>query len=41
MHRLINDPKFINLIKEEYIIGNFNQMIQGEDLQLKEIESAK
>ncbi len=41
MHRLINDPKFINLIKEEYIIGNFNQMIQGEDLQLKEIEPAK
>lgn len=37
MHRLINDPKFIRQVKEEYVFGKFNKMIHGEDLQLKEM----
>ena len=37
MYRLINDPKFIRQVKEEYVFGKFNKLIQGEDLQLKEV----
>lgn len=37
MHRLITDSKFINDIKNEYIFGGFNKLIQGDDLNLKEV----
>ncbi len=37
MHRLINDPKFIRQVKEEFVLGKFNRLIQGEELLLKEI----
>ena len=37
MYRLINDTKFIQQVKEEFILGGFNKMIQGENLNLKEI----
>jgi len=32
IHRLINDTDFINEIKAEYILGNFNEMIKGNEL---------
>lgn len=38
IHRLINDPKFIRQVKEEFVFGKFNDLIQGEDLGLKEIK---
>lgn len=37
MYRLINDPKFIRQVKEDFVIGKFNQLIQGDGLQLKEV----
>lgn len=37
MHRLVNDPKFILQIKEEFVFGKFNNLIQGSDLQLEEV----
>ena len=37
MYRLINDPKFIRQVKEEFVFGKFNKLIQGDDLQLKEV----
>jgi len=37
MYRLVNDTQFIQQIKEEFVFGGFNKMIQGEDLKLKEI----
>lgn len=39
IHRLVTDTKFIRKIKEEFIFGEFNKMIQGDDLRLKEIEA--
>jgi len=39
MHRLIHDPEFIRKVKEEFVFGKFNKLIQGEPLQLKEIKS--
>lgn len=39
MYRLINDPKFIRQVKEEFVFGKFNKRIQGDDLQLKEVPS--
>ena len=35
--RLTTDKEFIRQVKEEFIFGNFNKMIQGEDLDLKEV----
>lgn len=37
LHRLMTDTKFIRQVKEEFIFGGFNKMIQGDDLNLKEI----
>lgn len=37
IYNLTHNAKFIRKIKEEYILGNFNKLIQGDDLQLKEI----
>ncbi|MEY8392917.1 hypothetical protein AALA98_16495 [Lachnospiraceae bacterium 45-W7] len=37
VHHLIEDPKYIRKLKEEYIFGNFNQMVSGEDLKLLEV----
>lgn len=37
IHRLITDIKFIAQVKEEFIFGGFNKMIQGEPLMLKEV----
>lgn len=35
VQRLINDPKYIRKIKEEFVFSNFNKMIQGEKLELE------
>lgn len=35
--RLTTDKEFIRQVKEEFIFGSFNKMIQGEDLDIKEI----
>mgnify|MGYP007046284131 FL=1 len=32
-----SDTKFIRQVKEEFILGGFNKMIQGDELNLKEI----
>lgn len=37
LHRLMTDTKFIRQVKEEFIFGGFNKMIQGDGLDLKEI----
>jgi len=37
LHRLMTDTKFIRQVKEEFILGGFNKMIQGDELNLKEI----
>ena len=37
LHRLMTDTKFIRQVKEEFIFGGFNKMIQGDDLNLKEV----
>ena len=34
VHRLRTDAEFVNKIKEEFIFGNFNRLIQGDDLNL-------
>lgn len=34
--RLMNDTEYIRQIKEEFIFGDFNKMIQGKKLNLKE-----
>lgn len=38
LHRLITDTKFIRQIKEEFVFGGFNKMIQGDELNLKEVK---
>lgn len=35
--RLMTDTEYIRTIKEEFVFGGFNQMIQGEALQLEEV----
>lgn len=35
--RLISDKEYIRRIKEEFVLGGFNKMIQGEDLNLDKI----
>lgn len=37
MHRIITDTAFIRQVKEEYVFGTFNKMIQGDSLELKEV----
>lgn len=37
MYRLVTDNKFIQSVKEEFVLGEFNKMIQGEELYLKEV----
>ncbi len=34
IHHLVEDPKYIRKIKKEFVLGNFDQMIIGEDLKL-------
>ena len=38
INRLLTDTKFIQKVKEEFVIGGFNKLIQGEELQLKEVK---
>ena len=38
LYRLIHDPEFIRKVKEEFVFGRFNQMIQGEPIQLNEVK---
>lgn len=33
--RLMSDAEYIRQIKEEFVIGGFNKMIQGQELNLK------
>lgn len=35
--RLIGDTEYIQKIKEEFVFGGFNKMIQGDNLELEEI----
>ena len=37
MHRLVSDTKFIQSVKEEFILGGFRNMIQGDDLKKEEV----
>lgn len=37
MYRLVMDTKFIQSVKEEFVLGSFNKMIQGEELKLREL----
>lgn len=37
VNRLTHDPEYIRSIKEEFVLGGFRKMIQGEDLDLEEI----
>lgn len=37
IHRLLTDVKFIRKVKEEFVIGGFNKLIQGEELKLEEV----
>ena len=37
INRLLTDTKFIRKVKEEFVIGGFNKLIQGEDLKLEEV----
>ena len=38
MYRLVNDAKFIQAVKEEFVLGGFKNMIRGEDLKLIEAD---
>lgn len=37
LYRLMTDIDFIVKVKEEFVLGGFNKMIQGEQLNLKEV----
>ena len=37
LYRLMTDIDFIAKVKEEFVLGGFNKMIQGEQLNLKEV----
>ena len=37
LKRLISDKEYIRQIKKEFVIGEFNKMIQGDDLNLENI----
>lgn len=36
LKRLMNDTEYIRQIKEEFVLGGFNKMIQGDNLNLEE-----
>lgn len=38
LHRLMTDTKFMREVKEEFVFGGFNKMIQGGELNLKEVK---
>lgn len=38
MYRLVSDTKFIQSVKEEFVLGGFIDMIKGEELELLEVE---
>ena len=38
IHRLLTDTKYIHAIKEEFVISEFNKLIRGNDLNLKEMD---
>ena len=35
--RLMSDTEYIRQIKEEFVFGGFNRMIQGDDLGLEKV----
>ena len=35
--RLMTDTEYIRRIKEEFVLGGFNKLIQGEQLALEEV----
>lgn len=37
LYRLVTDMDFMRKVKEEFIFGSFNKLIQGNDLKLKDI----
>lgn len=37
IYNLTHSEKFIRQVKEEFVFGKFNKLIQGDDLQLKEV----
>ncbi len=37
IHRLLTDTEFIRQVKDEFVFGGFNKMIQGNDLELEEV----
>lgn len=34
LHRIYTDQKFIHEVKRQFLLGNFNKMIEGEELEL-------
>lgn len=38
MYRLVSDTKFIQSVKEEFVLGGFKNMIRGEELNLLEVD---
>lgn len=38
MYRLVTDIKLIQSVKEEFVLGEFRNMIRGEGLNLQEVE---
>lgn len=38
IQRLLTDTKYIHAVKEEFIISEFNKLIRGNDLNLKEMD---
>ena len=38
IHRLLTDTKYIHAIKEEFVTSEFNKLIRGNDLNLKEMD---
>lgn len=36
IHHLIEDPKYIRQIKKDFVLGNFIDLVNGEELQLKD-----
>lgn len=38
INRLLTDTNFIQKVKEEFVFGNFDKLIQGEKLELEEVK---
>ncbi len=38
INRLLTDTEFIRKVKEEFVLGGFNKLIQGEELHFEEIK---